>query len=73
MLLGFVGVLIFSLTLPATRVAVTHLDPLFIGLGRSLVAAVFAAVFLLAIRAPFGPHASARDWHSVCTARLDSV
>ena len=53
MLLGFVGVLIFSLTLPATRVAVTHLDPLFIGLGRSLVAAVFAAAFLLAIRAPW--------------------
>jgi len=53
MLLGFVGVLLFSLTLPATRVAVAHLDPLFVGLGRSLVAAVFAATFLLAIRAPW--------------------
>jgi len=52
MLLGFIGVLIFSLTLPFTRVAVAHLDPLFVGLGRSLVAAVFAAIFLLAIRAP---------------------
>ena len=53
MLLGFIGVLIFSLTLPATRVAVAHLDPVFVGLGRSLVAAVFAAAFLLAIRAPW--------------------
>jgi drug/metabolite transporter (DMT)-like permease len=53
MLLGFAGVLIFSLTLPLTRVAVTHLDPLFVGLGRSLVAAVFAGIYLLAIRAPW--------------------
>lgn len=48
---GFIGVLLFSLSLPATRLAVTHLDPLFVSLGRSLVAAVPAAVFLLASRA----------------------
>ena len=49
---GFLGVLMFSLSLPATRLAIAHLDPIFVGLGRSLVAAVPAAVFLLLIRAP---------------------
>ncbi|MFN0163495.1 MAG: DMT family transporter [Burkholderiales bacterium] len=53
LLLGLVGVLIFSGSLPGTRIAVAHLDPIFVGLGRSLVAAVPAAVFLLAIRAPW--------------------
>jgi drug/metabolite transporter (DMT)-like permease len=53
MLLGFVGVLIFSLTLPATRLSVVHLDPIFVGLGRSLVAAVFALAFLLVVRPPW--------------------
>jgi hypothetical protein len=33
---GFLGVLIFSLTLPATRIAVTGFDPVFVGLGRAL-------------------------------------
>ncbi|MEK7716373.1 MAG: EamA family transporter, partial [Pseudomonadota bacterium] len=47
---GFVGVLIFSLTLPATREAVSFLDPIFVGLGRSVVAAVLAAVILLLTR-----------------------
>ena len=52
LMLGFIGVVIFSITLPATRIAVTHLDPIFVGLGRSLLAAVPAAAFLVAIRAP---------------------
>lgn len=43
---GFLGVLSFSLTLPATRVAVTELDPIFIGLGRGVVAGVAAAFIL---------------------------
>jgi drug/metabolite transporter (DMT)-like permease len=44
--LGLLGVLGFSFTLPATRVAVDELDPVFIGLGRAAVAAVPAAVLL---------------------------
>ena len=48
--LGFIGVAMFSLTLPATRIAVRHLDPIFVGLGRSLLAAALAAIFLLAWR-----------------------
>lgn len=45
---GFLGVLGFSLTLPATRVAVAELDPLIVGLGRAVVAALFAAIALRA-------------------------
>jgi hypothetical protein len=33
---GCLGVLIFSLTLPATRIAVSGFDPVFVGLGRAL-------------------------------------
>jgi drug/metabolite transporter (DMT)-like permease len=46
---GGLGVLGFSFSLPATRLAVEDLDPTIVGLGRALVAAVLAAV-LLAVR-----------------------
>jgi drug/metabolite transporter (DMT)-like permease len=49
-LLGFLGVLAFSFTLPATRVAVEELDPTFVGIGREAVAAVLAAAILVASR-----------------------
>ena len=45
-LLGLLGVLGFSFTLPFTRVAVDGLDPTFVGLGRAAVAALPAAVLL---------------------------
>lgn len=47
---GFCGVLGFSLTLPATRAAVADLDPIVVGLGRALVAAMLAALLLRATR-----------------------
>jgi drug/metabolite transporter (DMT)-like permease len=50
--LGFLGVLAFSFTLPATRVAVEELDPVVVGIGREAVAAVLAGLVLLATRAP---------------------
>lgn len=43
---GTLGVLCFSFTLPATRVAVANFDPTVVGLGRALVAAVPAACAL---------------------------
>ncbi len=49
-LYGALGVLAFSFTLPATRVAVADLDPWLVGLGRAMVAAALAAVVLLARR-----------------------
>jgi len=51
-LLGFLGVLAFSFTLPATRVAVEDLDPIVVGIGREALAALPAALILLATRAP---------------------
>ncbi|MBA3261108.1 MAG: DMT family transporter [Thermoleophilaceae bacterium] len=45
-MLGLLGVLGFSFTLPATRVAVDGLDPVFVGLGRAAVAALPAALLL---------------------------
>lgn len=52
MLLGVVGVAIFSVTLPATRIAVTGLDPVIVGLGRAVVAAAVAALILAVTRQP---------------------
>jgi drug/metabolite transporter (DMT)-like permease len=49
LLLGGLGVLAFSLTLPATRAAVPELGGMVVGLGRVVVAAVLAGV-LLAVR-----------------------
>jgi drug/metabolite transporter (DMT)-like permease len=46
--LGFLGVLAFSFTLPATRVAVEELDPTLVGIGREAIAAVIAAAILAA-------------------------
>lgn len=50
MVFGFLGVTAFGLTLPATRFVVPYLDPVFIGLGRAVVAAMVAAVLLLLAR-----------------------
>ena len=44
---GLIGVLIFSLSLPATHVAVAELDPTFVGLGRAIVAASLALPLLV--------------------------
>lgn len=52
LLIGLCGVAGFSVTLPATRLAVAYLDPTLVGLGRSLVAAIPAAALLWATRQP---------------------
>ena len=51
MLLGFVAVCAFGLTLPATRLATNYFDPIFIGLGRASLAAIVAAILLLVFKA----------------------
>jgi drug/metabolite transporter (DMT)-like permease len=51
-LYGLIGVIIFSLTLPFTRIAVAALDPLFVAFARTVVAAGAAAVLLLLTRQP---------------------
>lgn len=57
LLLGFLGVVIFALTLPMTRLAVgtpdaPQMSGFFIAMGRAVVAAALSTVFLLATRAP---------------------
>jgi len=49
---GTLGVVGFSLTLPATRLAVAELDPTFVGLGRAIIAAVIAGISLAIYRTP---------------------
>nr|WP_276510036.1 DMT family transporter [Niveibacterium umoris] len=51
-MLGFLGVASFSLTFPMTRLAVAELDPVFVGLGRAVVAAVLALCVLGWQKAP---------------------
>lgn len=55
--LGLLGVTIFAMTLPMTRLAVgtpdaPQMSGVFIALGRAVVAAALSAAFLLATRAP---------------------
>jgi drug/metabolite transporter (DMT)-like permease len=52
---GFLGVLTFSLTLPATRLAVSGLEPIFVGLGRAIVAAGLSLILLSVTRQPLPP------------------
>lgn len=44
---GFIGVLIFSGSLPATRVAVMQFDPVFLTVARASIAAIVALCLLL--------------------------
>lgn len=48
MLYGLLGITAFGLTLPVTRFVTPVLDPVFIGLGRAVLAALAAGVLLLA-------------------------
>lgn len=57
LLLGLLGVTIFALTLPMTRLAVGTVDApqmsgVFVALGRAVVAALLSIAFLIATRAP---------------------
>jgi drug/metabolite transporter (DMT)-like permease len=47
---GLLGVIIFSGSLPATRLAVADFTPLFVTSARAVIAALLGAVFLAALR-----------------------
>jgi drug/metabolite transporter (DMT)-like permease len=47
---GFIGVLIFSGSLPATRIAVAQFDPVFLTVARAAIAGVIAILLLLLFR-----------------------
>lgn len=50
--LAVVAVVMFSGTVPATRIAVESIDPVVVGVGRSVLGAILAIGYLLAVRAP---------------------
>jgi drug/metabolite transporter (DMT)-like permease len=47
---GFIGVVIFSGSLPATRVAVTQFDPVFLTVARAAIAGILALVLLILLK-----------------------
>ena len=62
--LGLLGVLIFAVTLPMTRMAIgpadaPQLSPWFVTFGRAVLAGLLSIGVLLATRSPW-PHASQR-------------
>lgn len=60
MWLGLAGVMIFSLTLPFTRLAVAELPPLFVACGRAVVAGLLSAALLWQQRVAFPDAAQCR-------------
>jgi drug/metabolite transporter (DMT)-like permease len=70
MLFGGLGVLAFSLTMPATRAAAPELGGVFVGLGRSLVAALLAGVVLLWMREPLPAR---RHWAGLAVVALGVI
>ncbi len=68
--LAAMGVLGFSGTLPATRVAVVDLGALTVGLGRALAAALLALVFLIARGEPLPAR---RYWPSLAVIALTVI
>jgi len=70
--LGFVGVLVFALTLPMTRLAVgaaddPQLPPAFVTAGRAALAGLLSVAWLLATRAPWPTRAQLPAF-AVCAA-----
>ena len=47
MIFGVLGVVSFGLTLPATRFIIPYFEPVFISLGRAVVASLVAAILLV--------------------------
>ena len=60
-LLGLLGVVCFSLTPIATRAAVENLSPIFVGIGRGVIAALFAAVILFLLKQRWPDRSHYRD------------
>jgi drug/metabolite transporter (DMT)-like permease len=70
MWMGMVGVAIFSLTLPFTRMAVAELNPVLVALGRAVVAAIGSAVLLWWVGAP---RPTSRQWRGLTITSLGVV
>lgn len=69
-LMGLGGVAIFALTLPLTRLAVAEIDPLFLSIGRTVLAAAAALPILLYTKQPWPSRA---DLARLCVIALGVV
>jgi drug/metabolite transporter (DMT)-like permease len=67
LLLGFVGMAIFGGTLPATRIAVSAIDPMALTALRTAIAGLCSLVLLLILRRPLPPRAL---WPQLAIAML---
>lgn len=72
---GALGVLIFAMTLPMTRLAVgpadtPQLSPLFVAAGRAAVAGLLSIAYLLLVRAPWLPR---RHWPALAVCAAGTV
>ena len=67
---GLLGVVIFSGSLPATRIAVMDFSPLFLTSARAVIAALLGAALLLALRQK---RPSRADFLSLCVVALGVV
>lgn len=61
---GFIGVVIFSGSLPATRLAVMEFDPVFLTVIRATLAALLAVVLLWVFKENAPPANSGCPWPS---------
>lgn len=52
MLIGFIGILVFSLTLPVSKITVVSFNPYFIAFGRAALAGLVALTYLSYKQAP---------------------
>jgi drug/metabolite transporter (DMT)-like permease len=68
--LGVAGVLLFGGTLPATRLAVATLDPLFLSAARAVIAGCAGLLLLIVLRRPMPPRAL---WHEFMLAGLCTI
>lgn len=67
---GFVGVAIFSLTLPFTRLAVAELSPWLVAFGRMAIAGLLGAMLLAVLREPLPQR---RDWPALAGVAVGVV
>lgn len=67
LLMGLAGVAVFSLTLPATRLAVLELDPWLVAFGRMSLGGLAAVAYLLWVRAPW-PGRADLPWLAAASA-----
>jgi len=67
LLLGFIGVAVFGGTLPATRIAVSAIDPIALTALRTAIAGLCSLVLLIVLRRPLPPR---RLWPQLAVAML---